>query len=84
VRIGPTLREQGFVHLQGLGTYRGTPAGDVQPGDRLFWNWGYRSRVLGVERRGKSVVFTLEEESGSIVQRRMLASSLVVAIRKEV
>lgn len=44
------------THLQGIGLHNAKPAGDIQPGDVVVWNYGYSNPVVAVEPCGKTMV----------------------------
>lgn len=73
-----TLVIRTSIRLQGVGWGTGTPAGEIKPGDKLMWNYGYISEVIAVEPAGVQYLnFTLKSEDGHIGQRRMKKSRLV-------
>lgn len=74
--------ESKSIRLQSVGWGPGTPAMEIQVGDRLMWNFGYVSEVLTIELAGKEFLnFTLKSESGHIGTRRMKKTRLVARCR---
>lgn len=68
------------VHLQGMGDFEGTPAGDLKPGMRLYFNYGIVHRVVKVEPAGsKSVIVTTQANDGKQYTKRYLRTRAVVA-----
>lgn len=70
----------GQVQLQGIGWHDGIPAKDLKVGDELVWNYGYKSKILGMmpSKTGKTITFEELCEDGKKYTRRMNASRLVV------
>lgn len=76
-------REAGLVHLQYVGEMPGTPAGDLEVGDRLMWNGGAVYTVTAIrEASAKFIEITERAEGGSNAgreyQRRLKKDRLVV------
>lgn len=68
----------GTTHLQGIGRVQAKPAREIKIGDVLVWNYGYTSRVLGIEpsKTGKTLVVKIEQ-NGRLYERKMKADRLV-------
>lgn len=71
------------VKLQGIyGEQKAKPVKDLEVGDIITWNYGYKSEVVGLvpSRTGKTVTVMLKSfESGNVLGRKMRAETLVVA-----
>lgn len=78
----PTRRNpmKGYVHLQGLGDYPGTPIGALSQGDVVVFNYGVKMRVSGlpmpVGRASRQILW--EAEDGKIYPAIQRKSTLVV------
>lgn len=61
------------IHLQGIGSHPSKAAGNVQVGDVLVWNYGYKSEVTSVTRTSPQfvAVMLLDWRSGSSDIRRL-------------
>ena len=71
-------QRQACIHLQGIGLFAAKPAGELQVGDKMVWNYGSTSTVLSIRTKGKSVFITERSEDGKEwPERRFLASRLV-------
>lgn len=67
------------THLQGVGRVPAIPANDLQVGDVIIYNFGYRSTVCGITPRGKTqlVVHTAQLGGGfyqSVINRTRLVA----------
>ena len=70
-----------LVHLQGAGTFRGTPVSLLREGDVLVWNWGSTTDVVRIEktRASRTVLLHLRDSrSGATATRRKALTTLVV------
>ena len=69
------------MNLIGFGRCAAKPAGDLQVGDTLTWNYGYQYRVVSIEQAGAKSIRIVEESvtNGKQFTRRLLKSRLVVA-----
>lgn len=67
------------IHLIGYGRQKAVPASELQPGDTLIWNYGYRSKVLSITKSEKSSIWTFHLQSNNGIQsdRRMKKTRLV-------
>lgn len=75
-------REQKLVHLQGVGDMPGTPAGELETGDRLMWNYGSVYEVTSVRQASPQFVAITERGSdGREWSRRLRKDRLVVRTR---
>jgi len=81
------------VHLQGMGNYAGSPAKNLQSGDRIMWNYGCIEEVVAVSpsTTGKTVKAILKSvvdsygraiHEGAIGTRKLGAERLVVVTKK--
>lgn len=70
------------IKLHGIyGEKQGIPTKDLQIGDIIMWNWGYKSEVVEIlpSKTGKTITFMLKSlQDGNIRPRRMSADRLVV------
>ena len=75
-------REQGLVHLIGVGDMPGTPAGEIGVGDRLMWNYGVVCKVLSVYEASYRFIEIREcdeaKPEGDVYERRLRKNRLVV------
>ena len=75
------------VKLQGIyGAHKGKPTKDLNVGDVIVWNYGYKSEVVEIipSKTGKTITFMLKSfESGNISPRKMGADRLVVIEEKQ-
>lgn len=54
------------THLQGIGRAPAVPAQELQVGDVIIYNYGYRSTICGIEPKGKTqlVIYTASHTGG--------------------
>jgi hypothetical protein len=75
-------REQKLVHLQFVGDWAGTPAGELAPGDRLMWNGGAVYVVLSVREVSPAFIEITERDErkpdGTVYPRKLKKDRLVV------
>ena len=75
-------KEQRLVHLQYCGDFAGTPAGEIQAGDCLAWNYGTVYDVVAVRPVSAQFVEVSErkhgEPGGQVYARRLRKDRLVV------
>jgi hypothetical protein len=58
--------ERGLVHLQFVGDLPGTPAGELEAGDRLMWNGGAIYTVTAIRQASpKFIEITERADAGS-------------------
>jgi hypothetical protein len=83
-------REQGLVHLQFVGDLPGTPARDLEAGDKLMWNGGDVYVVLSVREVSAQFIEITETaasgskwEDGKEYPRRLKKDRLVVRVCRE-
>lgn len=67
------------THLQGVGRVPAIAANDLQIGDTIIYNFGYRSTVCGITAKGKTqlVVHTVAHNGGfyqSVMNRTRLVA----------
>jgi hypothetical protein len=79
-------REQNLVHLQYVGDMPGTPAGELEVGDRLMWNGGAVYTVTAIEQPSPQFIKITERADGGSNKgeeytRRLRRSRLVVRAR---
>ncbi len=78
-------REQGLVHLQGAGDWPGTPARELEVGDRLMWNGGAVYVVLSVREVSPAFIEITERDErkpdGTVYPRRLKKDRLVVSAK---
>ena len=65
------------VQIQSVGRVSGKPAGELKPGDRTIWNFGYTHTVVAILRETKAQV-VVEFDGGW--QKRMGKTRLVAVI----
>lgn len=65
------------ILLQGIGEKPAKCASTIKAGDTILWNFGYTSKVLNVELKGKSAYITTLSESGNTYQRRFAQTRLL-------
>ena len=77
-------RDNGLVHLQGCGDFKGTEAGEIGAGDLLAWNFGSVYEVLAVREVSPQFVEITErkhgEADGNGYTRRLRKDRLVVRV----
>ena len=72
------------IWLQEVGLFRAKPAGELQVGDIMVWNYGSTSTVLTIRHKGKSVFVTERDHEGrEYPERRFLASRLVAVAQEK-
>ena len=62
------------VQIQSVGRVAGKPAGELKPGDRTVWNFGYTHTVVAIVRETKAQA-VIEFDGGW--QKRMGKTRLV-------
>lgn len=69
----------GSIHLQGIGSFRAIPAGDLKVGDVTIWNFGGLQTVAEIKPAGvKSVAIVWRDKDGKTYPaRRYLATRLI-------
>jgi uncharacterized protein (DUF2147 family) len=69
------------IHLQGIGKAPAKTAGELEVGDILTWNYGYRYEVVAVTPCGKQSIRVTERslKDGKEYTRTMRTSRLVSA-----
>lgn len=76
------VKTMATVHLQGIyGQHQGTKVKDLQIGNTIMWNFGYKSEVVEMipTKTGKQITVMLKSNEDGIVRpRRMGAERLVV------
>jgi hypothetical protein len=70
------------VHLQGIGRFNAIPAGDLVPGVKMVWNYGYTSKVVSVERVSPKTVRVVERSERGVEGVRTMRSSRLVAVTR--
>jgi len=71
------------VRLQSLGTFEGTPAGQLKKGDVLAWNFGETSEIVEIVKQTAKTIWVKElSQSGTINERRFSKTRLVVIVQK--
>jgi hypothetical protein len=74
-RVGLNLP---VVHLQGLGTTKAKPAGEFQVGEYTMWNYGYQSRILHIQPKGRTQLkWRVLADDGKEYDRTVKTSRLV-------
>ena len=77
-------REEGLVHLQNCGDFKGTPAGEIAAGDLLAWNYGSVYEVLTVRQASPRFIEISERKYGEpdseTYTRRLRKDRLVVRV----
>lgn len=76
-------RQAQLVHLQGVGDMPGTPAGELEVGDRLMWNYGTVYTVTAIVQPSPQFIRITERadggsNAGEEYSRRLKRSRLVV------
>lgn len=71
------------IHLQSVGRVPAIPAGDLKPGMRLMWNFGYTSDVVSVTPVGAKSIVVVERstQTGTESSRRFLKTRLVARVQ---
>lgn len=70
------------IRLQGIGWGPGIQAQNIKVGDRLMWNYGYVSEVVGIDPAGEKFLnFSLKDEAGKVWPRRMGKERLVAKMK---
>jgi hypothetical protein len=83
VGLAAYRRERKLVHLQYVGEMPGTPAGELETGDRLMWNGGAIYTIVKIERVSPQFIKVTERADGGSNQgqeytRRLKLDRLVV------
>ena len=68
------------IQLQGIGKRQAINTAELQIGDIILWNFGYKSQVVGIHptKSGKQINFDLKSlQNGEINVRRMGGERLV-------
>lgn len=66
------------THLQGIGRVPAKPAGELEVGDVIIYNYGYRSTVCGIIARGKTqIIIHTASHTGGFYQSVINRSRLV-------
>jgi hypothetical protein len=69
------------VQIQSFGRCSGKPAGELQPGDRTIWNFGYTAHFVRFVKETKAqVVAEFIDPNGSLWQKRMGKDRLVAVL----
>lgn len=71
------------IHLQGIyGENKAVKASDLKAGDIAVWNYGYKSKVVSVEKSksGKTVIAMMMSMQDGIVRERRMSAGRLVAI----
>lgn len=74
-----TINQTPTIHLQAIGRVAAKPAGELQVGDVIKWNFGYLSPVIKIEPRGKMMitVYTQSNDGDTVYMRAMNKTRLV-------
>lgn len=68
----------GKIYLIGWGEVNAQPAGNIKVGDTLMWNYGYKSKVLSIDKTtAKSITISTKSDTGKVCQRTMRKSTLI-------
>lgn len=66
------------IHLQGIGRVHAKPAQEFKVGEKMGWNYGSTSKVIGVKKVTKKfIVFRLQTKDGSVWERRLKKDRMV-------
>jgi hypothetical protein len=67
------------IHLQGIGEVEAVECGQLKPGMRVKFNYGYTSEVIAVEPAGKASVklTTRDERSGKTYEQTKRTNRLI-------
>lgn len=71
------------IHLQGIGEREAIPARDIEVGDEIIYNYGYKGIVRGKRFSGtrRTVCLDIEEAGYLYYDRRYGADRLVAVVR---
>ncbi len=70
------------IHLQSIGRVAAKPAGELQIGDVIRWNFGYLSPVIKIEPRGKMMVTVYTQSNvGDTIYMRAMNKTRLVAVK---
>lgn len=68
------------IHLQSIGEVEAIQVKDIKPGIILLWNFGYTSKVVSVENKGKSSKIITERDGKQYT--RTLRNTTLLGIKK--
>lgn len=70
------------IQLQGVGKRHAINTAELQIGDVILWNFGYKSQVVGIHptKSGKQINFDLKSTEDEVVRTRRMGSNRLVAI----
>ena len=71
------------IHLQGIyGNVNAIKVADLKPGDVVTWNYGYKSKVVSLEKSksGKTVIAMMMSLQDGIVRERRMSVNKLVAV----
>jgi hypothetical protein len=69
---------KGYVHLQGMGDFAGTPVSKLRVGDKVIFNYGIPQWVAGIEpTRGGSYRIMWRSSDGKFYPQIKRGSTLV-------
>ena len=65
------------IRLQSIGLVKAKAAEEFKIGDFMAWNFGSKSKVVGIEKKTKSFVTFILSDGGEIYSRRLGKKRLV-------
>ena len=70
------------VTLIGYGLAPAKPAGDLQIGDVVVWNYGYKSTVVSITPRGKTQInVELHSHNSDTCSTRVMGRTTLIAMK---
>lgn len=70
------------IQLQDVGKRHAINTAELQIGDTILWNFGYKSQVVGIHptKSGKQIDFDLKSTEDEVVRTRRMGRNRLVAI----
>ena len=75
------IKPQATVQLQSVGRVAAKPAGELQVGDVIMWNYGYTSTVAAVTARGTTQIVVRTQRDNDSTYTRMMSKTRLVAVK---
>ena len=68
------------IQLQQIGRVQAKPAADFKIGDKMAWNFGHTTTVIGIASKTKAfITYILKDDKNSSVHERKLKNTRLVA-----
>ena len=69
------------IHLQSIGRVAAKPAGELQVGDVMMWNFSYTSTVVDITPRGKTQIVVHTQRDNDSTYTRVMSKTRLVAVK---